>query len=93
MLSLDADHEFRPQHPSSPHFPRPYRAVANLDRRDQHRIRTDLDIIADLGVVFVLAVVIAGDRAGADIGIFADRRVAEIGQMAGFRASSERRFL
>ncbi len=53
-------------------------AVADLDRRNQRRIGTDECILADRRAVLGAAVVIAGDGAGADIGIGADRGVADI---------------
>jgi hypothetical protein len=39
------------------------------------------------------AVVVAGDRAGADVDVCADRRVAEIGQVLAFDPRPERRLL
>ena len=49
--------------------------------------------LADDGLVLVDAVVVAGDGASADVGAFADLRVAEIGEMAGLGAFAELRFL
>ena len=43
-------------------------AVADRHRRDQRAVRADEGAGADLGVVLVEAVVVAGDRAGADVG-------------------------
>ena len=42
---------------------------------------------------FCDAVVVAGDGAGADVHLRADRRVAEVGQMIGLRARAQRRLL
>ena len=42
---------------------------------------------------FADAVVVAGDRAGADVDLLANRRVAEIGEVVGLRAAAERRVL
>ena len=39
------------------------------------------------------AVVVARDRAGADVDVLADRRVAEVREMIRLRPSSERRLL
>ena len=55
-------------------------AVADRHRRDQRAVRADEGARADLGVVLVEAVVVAGDRAGADVGARADMRVADIGR-------------
>ena len=69
------------------------RARANAHRRDQLRIRSDERAVLDDGLVLVHAVVIARDRAGADVRALADRGVAQIRQMVGLRAASQRRFL
>ena len=49
------------------------RAVADRHRRDQRRIRADERAGADLGMVLGEAVVVAGDRAGADVGAWRRR--------------------
>ena len=43
--------------------------------------------------MLLLAVVVAGDGAGADVDLLADRRVAEIGEVVGLRPAAERRLL
>src|SRR5205807_10658597 len=45
------------------------------------------------GWVLVFAVVVASDRAGANVSAFTDRGVTEISQMHRFRAATESRFL
>src|SRR5688500_17130529 len=59
--------------------------VTDLDRGNEHCVRTDTDIVADPGFVFVLTVVVAGDRAGTDVGLLTDSRVTEICQMTCLR--------
>src|SRR5690606_36529449 len=68
-------------------------AVADGHRRDQRRVRADEGAGADVGTVFGKAVVVAHDRAGADVGLGADPRVAEVGQVIGLGARLERRVL
>ena len=67
------------------------RAVADGDGRDQRGIAAHKDALADARDVLVHAVVVAGDGAGADIGSFADLRVAEVGEMVGLCALAEPR--
>src|SRR5215831_1537090 len=64
-------------------------AIADRNRRDQSRVRPDKHVVADDGPVLVEAVVIAGDRAGADIRAGADLAVAEIGEMVGLGAPAQ----
>ena len=64
-------------------------AVADRDRRDQRRVRADKRALADCRAPLVNAVVIAGDRAGADIGAGADIAVAEIGEVVGLDPGAE----
>ena len=47
--------------------------------------------LADIGSVFGDAVIIACDAAGTDIGALADPRIANIGEMIGFRPGLNRR--
>ena len=68
-------------------------AVADLDRGDQRRIRADERARADVRVVLVEAVVVAKDRARADVGAGADAAIAEIGQMIGLGALLDRDLL
>src|SRR4249919_2246566 len=59
------------------------RTTANDDRGHQHGVGTDEDVVLDHGAVLRAAVVVAGDRTGADIDIAANRRVTEIGKVIG----------
>ena len=43
--------------------------------------------------MLVLSIIVTGNRAGADIGFFANRSVAQIGQVHGFCAAPNARFL
>ena len=65
------------------------RAVADRDRRHERRVRADKRAFADYRPVFVNAVIIAGDRAGADIGPRADLAVADIGEVIGLGPGAE----
>ena len=56
-------------------------------------ITADLDPITDDGLMLAEPVVIAGDGPRADIGLASDLSIAQIGQMIGFGASTERRLL
>src|SRR5690606_16620360 len=60
-------------------------AVADGQRGDEGGIGADEDAAAYTRVLLVEAVVIGDDRAGADVGFFADHGVAEIRDMFGFR--------
>ena len=52
-----------------------------------------ITVAADFSAVFGGTVVITGDGARADIGVGADRGVAEISQVIGFGAGFDHRFL
>ena len=69
------------------------RALAHGDRRHQLAVGADESVVVDDGLVLVGAVVVAGDRACADIHVAADRRIAEIAQMVGLGALAQRRIL
>jgi len=56
---------------------------------DKHRVGTDEGMGADLGPVLHHAVVVAGHGARADVRMFADMRVAKIGQVADLHAFVE----
>src|SRR3546814_20816075 len=68
-------------------------AFAHGDRRHQLRVRTHEYIVFDDGAEFIDAVVIAGNRARADIDALADGRVANVREMVGLGCgrSEERR--
>ena len=59
------------------------RCLAYGERRHQRRIGADKGVLADHCAVFEIAVIIAEDRACADIGIGADLSIAQIGQVIG----------
>src|SRR5438477_8386708 len=57
------------------------RPLADLDWRDELRVAADEHVLADRRAVLLLAVVVAGDHPGADVGSRADVGVAEVGQV------------
>ena len=69
------------------------RAVAETDRRDEHRVDADECAGADRRAVLVLAVVVGGDRSGADVGPLADVGIADVGQVRDLRAGADVRVL
>src|SRR3989454_12365725 len=69
-------------------------AVAHPNGCDECSVAAHKHTFADCRGVFADAVVVAGDRAGADVGFAADFGVAQVGQVHGFGAfarSEERR--
>src|SRR3954452_19178268 len=54
-------------------------AVADFHRRHQRGVGADEGALADNGLVLGKAVIVAGDGAGAEIGIGSDMGVADIG--------------
>src|SRR3546814_65516 len=68
-------------------------AFAHGDRRHQLRVRTHEYIVFDDGAEFIDAVVIAGNRARADIDALADGRVANVREMVGLGCAAQRAFL
>ena len=52
--------------------------VPNLDRGNEHCVRADEDVLADLGGVFFLTIIIAGDRPRSDVGVGADGGIANV---------------
>ena len=69
------------------------RALADGHRRDELRVAADEDVVLDHRRVLPNPVVIAGNRAGADVHLLADRRVAQVGQVVGLRPAPEPRLL
>src|SRR5438093_3996098 len=63
-------------------------ALTDGDRRHQARVGPDEGAIGALGLVLVDAVVVAGDRPGADVDALTHRRVADGGGMRQLRAAS-----
>src|SRR5690606_19289524 len=66
-----------------------HRAVAHLARRHEHGAAADEGVVADHGAVLVLAVVVGGDRAGADVRLAADAGVAAVTEVLGLRAGTD----
>src|SRR5688572_26797561 len=69
------------------------RAAADADRRDELRVGADERAIFDDGLVFVLTVVVARDRARADVHVRADVGIADVRKVRRLCAFSEDRFL
>jgi hypothetical protein len=56
------------------------RPLAEGHRGDQHGITANEGILPNDGWILLLPIIVAGDRAGADVDLFADGRVANIGK-------------
>lgn len=54
------------------------RVPADFDRRDEGAVAADEGAFADHGLIFEIAVIIAGDGASADVRACANRGVAEV---------------
>ncbi len=63
--------------------------VADFDRRHEHVVGARAGVVTDDGVVLVLAVVVHEHGGGADVGLLADRRIADIGQVRDLRAAAD----
>ena len=59
--------------------------AAHGDRGDELGVRADENIVFDDRAVLVRAVVVARDRARADVHVAPDRRIADVGQVVGLR--------
>src|SRR5919197_3221064 len=59
--------------------PRP-RALPDPDRRDQHVIRADVDLVSDDRPVLLEPVVVDGHGSGTHVRVSPDGRVADVGQ-------------
>ena len=68
-------------------------AVGDVDRRHEHGVGADERVLADRRVVLGDAVVVGEDRARADVGALADRRVAAVGEVRDLGAVADRRVL
>src|SRR5712691_7527513 len=64
-------------------------ALAHPHRGDKLGVRADGDVVLDDRAVLVRPVVVAGDRAGADVDVFSDLAVADIGKVIGFGALTD----
>ena len=69
------------------------RAIRQGDRGHECAVAPDEDPRTDDGLVFLLAVVVARNRAGADVGFRADYRVAKIRKVIGFCRLPDARLL
>ena len=65
------------------------RVSANGYGRYQGAVRANKGAVADLGLVLVRAIIIASDRAGADIDRVAEHRVTQVTQVIGFAINTE----
>src|SRR6185312_9837377 len=66
------------------------RAVAHRHRSHEHGVRPGADVGADRGAPFGFAVVIDEHAGGADVAVFADIGVPDVGQMRHFGAGADR---
>lgn len=65
------------------------RAVADAEGGDELAVGADEDVVANVGAVFLDAVVVAGDDARADVAVGADVGIAQIGEVARFYAAAQ----
>src|SRR5574340_1137631 len=68
-------------------------ALSDANRRDELRIAANEGAVLDHRLVLLLAVVVARDRARADVHALADDRVAEIREVVRLRSPAERGLL
>src|SRR3546814_13645057 len=59
------------------------RVGTDPDRRDERAVRPDKGALADLGPILEIAIIIAGDRARADLRVRAAGDVPQVGEMVG----------
>src|SRR5579885_937429 len=67
--------------------------VTHLDRRHELRVASHHAAIADLGEMLLVAVVVHCNHAASDVGVGADRGIAEVTQMARLGAAPDARLL
>src|SRR5712691_8500798 len=65
------------------------RIVADRERRPEHRVDTEEDPLADRRPMLALAVVVGGDRAGADVRLRPDVGVSEVAHVVLLHARAE----
>ena len=65
--------------------------VAERHRRDERRVDARVHAIADRRAVLVDAVVVGGDRRGAEVRVLADVGVADVGEVRDLPAARRRR--
>src|SRR5918995_3812453 len=63
--------------------------ITQRDRCDQGRIATDLNAVADFAGILLKSIIVAGDRASADIAITAYGHITEISKMIGLGAIAD----
>ena len=63
-----------------------YAPLADAHGRDELRVAADEHAVLDHRLMLLHAVVVARDRAGADVDVLADGRVAEVREMVGLRS-------
>src|SRR3990172_4305932 len=73
--------------------PADVRALADDERRHERRVGADEGAVADPRLVLGPAVVVAGDRAGADVDVLAHGRVAEVREVVRLGAAPDPRLL
>src|ERR1039458_4605090 len=64
-------------------------AIADLHWCHQHCARADECAVADLGAPLIGAVIVAGDRPGADVDLAADRGIADVAQVVHLAAGTD----
>src|SRR5260370_13923918 len=69
------------------------RAVTDAHGRHQGRVAADENFVSDRRRILVEAVVIAGNRARADVGLRSDLRVTQVREVHGLRAFADRALL
>src|SRR5439155_22672163 len=72
---------------------RDHRPLAHPHRRHQLGIRAHLHAVVDHGLELLVAVVVAGDGAGADVDARADGGVAQVAEVVGLAAAAQARLL
>src|SRR2546429_693475 len=65
------------------------RALAHTHGGNELGVRADEDVVLDDRAVLVRPVVVAGDRAGADIHVFSDLAVADVAEGVGLGAPAD----
>src|SRR5207245_2006562 len=64
------------------------RPPAHAHRRDQHAVAADEGAVLDYRAVLALAIEVAGDRAGADVDVGAEGRVADVAEVPKLRVAA-----
>ena len=69
------------------------RVTPDFHRRDQGAVRSNKRALANHGLIFEIAIIVAGDRARTDVRFCADLDIAQIGQVIGLCAFVQMRLL